>query len=280
MNDSRRTRVVLLGTGAGPTPKAGRQPTAAALLCEDLLYVVDCGNGVGLQLTRARIPLERLRALFITHHHLDHVADFGTLIAQAWTRLTTPVTLVGPPPLARMSELFRETFAVDLASRVAEEGRTPLAELMHVREITGPITCFSNATIRVSCIPVSHGSIEYAFAYRFDCPDRSIVFSGDTTYSSELAAFAKGADTLVHEAVYAAARDSLKSVGGPTALARFSRAHSSVEQAARVARESGVAKLVLSPLSPATGVPDEDWIAAAAREYGGEVVVGRDLLET
>jgi ribonuclease BN (tRNA processing enzyme) len=276
------TRVLLLGTGAGPTPKRGRNPTAAALLHGKATYIVDCGNGVGLQLARAGIPFSSLRAILITHHHLDHVADFGTLVAQAWMQLEAPVAMIGPPPLKRMSALYQELFAVDLAGRVAEEHRRPLGELMEVREITGSGACFTDGEVRITHTPVRHGAIEHALAYRFDCPDRSVVFSGDTAYSPELAELARGAHTLVHEAVFLAALNA-SAIGGKHSshtLDRIARVHSSVEQAARVAHQAGVVRLVLSPLTPASGVSDPEWIEVAAQHFGGEIVVGRDLLET
>lgn len=279
MSAQATTRVVLLGTGAGPTPKAGRQPTAAVLLHGGAAYVIDCGNGVGPQLVRAGVALKTLRAIFITHLHLDHVADFGTLVTQAWSQLRVPVKLTGPPPLARMSELYRELFSVDLNSRVAEEGRTPLGDLMDVREITGAGDCYADDNVKVTCLPVPHGGINYAFAYRFDCADRSVVFSGDTSLSLELAEFAKGAHTLVHEAVFPPALHRLAPLGGAKLLDRIMGAHSAVEQAALVASRAGVARLVLSPLAPADGVTDDEWIAAARTEYAGDIVVGRDLLE-
>ncbi|MFZ1868479.1 MAG: MBL fold metallo-hydrolase [Steroidobacteraceae bacterium] len=276
------TRVLLLGTGAGPTPKPGRNPTAAALLHGNAAYIVDCGNGVGLQLARAGIPFSSLRAILITHHHLDHVADFGTLVAQAWTQLEAPVAMIGPPPLQRMSALYQELFAVDLAGRVAEEHRRPFGGLMDVREITGSGACLTDASVSITHTPVRHGGIEHALAYRFDCPDRSVVFSGDTAYSPELAEFASGAHTLVHEAVFLPALNAAAIGGRHTShtIERIVRVHSSVEHAARVAQQAGVVRLVLSPLTPASGVADSEWITAAAHHFGGEVVVGRDLLET
>ena len=79
-----RTRLVLLGTGGGPTPKKGAAATAHAILIDDTLYVVDCGNGVGRQLALANIPILGLRHIFITHHHSDHNADYGNLFLLAW----------------------------------------------------------------------------------------------------------------------------------------------------------------------------------------------------
>ena len=98
-------------------------------------YVVDCGDGVARQLASAGVPLSTLRHIFITHHHSDHNADYGNLIWLAWTAgLNTRVDAWGPPPLARMTKLFFEMNAAEMAVRVADEGRKPLEPLVHVHE--------------------------------------------------------------------------------------------------------------------------------------------------
>ena len=276
------SRIVLLGTGAGVTPKAGRQSTAAALRCGEVTYVIDCGNGIGPQLLRARVPLESLRAIFITHHHLDHVADFGILLAQCWSRLKSPVTLVGPPPLRRMFELFLEMFSLDLEGRVEEEGRAPLSSFVEVSEFSAAGDCYEDDLVRVSCANVVHPPLTHAYAYRFEPKDEGacVVFSGDTAPTQTLADFARGAQTLVHEATFPAAlAEALGAGASERLLSRLARAHSPVTEAARIAARAGVTRLVLSPLAPTTGVDDAQWIAAARPEFAGEIIVGRDLLE-
>lgn len=280
MSDA-RPRILLLGTGAGITPKAGRQSTAAAFRCSGGTYVIDCGNGIGPQLMRAQVPLESLRAIFITHHHLDHAADFGVLLAQCWSRLKAPVALVGPPPLRRMFDLFQEMFSLDLQGRVAEEGRPPLSTYVNVLEFAAaPVACYEDDWVRVSAAKVDHPPLAHAYAYRFDemASGVSVVFSGDTAPTQTLVDFASGAQTLVHEATYPGAL--AKAFGASERLlARLAHAHSPVADAARIAARAGVKRLVLSPLAPATGVDDAQWIAAASTEFAGEITVGRDLLE-
>ena len=279
MTDS-GTRLLLLGTGAGITPKAGRQSTAAALRCRGSTYLVDCGNGVGPQLMRAQVPLESLRAIFITHHHLDHVADFGILLAQCWSRLRGPVALIGPPPLRRMFELFLELFALDLQGRVEEEGRAPLQTFVKVTEFSGAGRCYEDEWVRVSAAHVVHPPLAHAYAYRFEQKDLAVVFSGDTAPTPALADFAAGAQTLVHEATFPSAlAEAFRGAGSEQLLSRLARAHSPVTEAARIAARAGVARLVLSPLAPASGVDDAEWIAAARTQFAGEIIVGRDLLE-
>ena len=56
--------------------------------------------------------------------------------------------------------------------------------------------------VKVAAALVNHPPVKPAFAYRFDFHDRSIAFSGDTTPVESVAQLAKGADVLVHEAMY------------------------------------------------------------------------------
>ena len=62
-----------------------------------------------------------------------------------------------------------------------------------------PGEIYRDARVKVSAIPVSHGSWKYAYAYRFDAGGKVIVISGDTTPNDRLAEAARGCDILVHE---------------------------------------------------------------------------------
>ena len=114
-----RTRLILLGTAGGPSPKQTRSAPANAVVVDDAVYVVDAGNGVARQLVLAGLTPRDLRAVFITHHHSDHNADYGNLLLLAWTAGMKPVDTYGPPPLSRMTELFLELNAPDIELRHA-----------------------------------------------------------------------------------------------------------------------------------------------------------------
>lgn len=279
-----RTRLILLGTGGGPRPKKDRSAPSQAIVVDDEIYVVDCGNGVARQIVAAGLPLPRLRHVFITHHHSDHNADYGNLVWLAWASgLATRVDAWGPPPLLAMTRHFLEMNDFDIRTRIADEGRVPLAPLVHPHEITAPGVVLKDARVTVTAALVRHPPIEHAFAFRFDAPDRSIVISGDTTRAESLIRLAKGADVLVHEALFVPAVDRLVAkVPNASALKQhIVDSHTPVEECGRVAAEAGVKTLVLSHLVPPDDplVADEMWIEAARRHFSGAIVLGRDLLE-
>ena len=280
----RASRLILLGTGGGPRPRKTRSASAQVIVVNDAAYVVDCGDGVARQLVLAGIPLPQLRHIFVTHHHSDHNADYGNLMLLAWTAgLRTRVDTWGPPPLKAMTERFMEMNHGDIRVRIDDEGRVPLQPLIHVHELTegGPV--FEDENVRVTATLVNHPPVVPAFGYRFDACDRSIVISGDTAPSENLIQLARGADVLVHDALYPAAIDRLVAnvPNAPDLKRSILSHHTSAEDAGRVAKAAGVKTLVLSHLVPAEDpeITDQMWIDAASVHFSGRVVVGKDLLE-
>jgi ribonuclease BN (tRNA processing enzyme) len=279
------TRLILLGTGGGPRPRRTRSAPAQVVVVNGAAYVVDCGDGVARQLVQAGVPLSSLRHVFVTHQHSDHNADYGNLLLLAWTAgLRTRVDTWGPPPLEKMTELFFAMNEYDIATRTADEGRVPLQPLVEVHEIDAGGLLFEDANVRVTAAVVDHPPVVPSFAYRLDSSDRSIVVSGDTRMTQSLVGLARGADVLVHEAYYdEAAVDRL--VAGVANAARLKESimshHTSAPDAGRVASEAGVKTLVLSHFVPTedAAITDEMWVRAARTHFGGEVVMGKDLLE-
>src|SRR6266704_527727 len=205
------TRLVLLGTGGGPRViPDGRAKPANLVVAAGVPYVVDCGSGVSQQLVRAGVPLDTLRYVFITHHHSDHDLDYGNLIYNAWAwGLRAPVDAWGPPPIKAMTEAYWQLNRFDIETRIADEGRPDLRKLVTAHEFAEPGLVMQNADVKVSAARVRHPPIVHAYAYRFDAADRSIVISGDTAYSPELIALARGADVLVHETMHLGGLESL-----------------------------------------------------------------------
>jgi len=279
-----KTRLILLGTGGGPRPRVNRAASSQVIVVNGAAYVVDCGDGVARQLTAARIPLQTLRHIFITHQHSDHNLDYGNLIMLAWAvGLETRLDTWGPPPLEKMTRLFLELNEYDINIRIKDEAYPPLAPLVHAHELTRGGVVLNDGPVKVTATLVPHPIVEPALAYRFDTPDLSIVISGDTAPSDSLIQLARGADVLVHEAMHLAGVDRLvaRVPNHPGLRHHLLASHTVVEDVGRVAQAAGVKLLVLSHLVPADdpAITDEMWIEGARVHFRGPVIVGKDLLE-
>ena len=278
-----RTRLILLGTAGGPTPKRTRSGPAQVILAGDAAYVVDCGDGVARQAVLAGVPFNALRHIFITHHHSDHNADYGNLLLLFWASgLAHRVDSWGPAPLTRITELFLEMSKPDIDVRVVDEGRPPLGQLIHPHEIQ-PGLVMEDDNLRVTAALVHHPMVPVAYAYRFDAPDRSIVISGDTARSDAVVKLARGADVLVHEAFYPQAVEEMVTgrANAEPLRKHLLASHTSAEDCGRVAAAAGVRTLVLSHFVPAEDPPISDamWAEAAGKHFKGKIIVGRDLME-
>jgi ribonuclease BN (tRNA processing enzyme) len=279
------TRIVLLGTKGGPrVGEAGRSNPATLLVINDVPYLIDCGYGVTKQLISAGIALDRLRYIFITHHHSDHNLEFGPLIYNTWiTGLPAQIDAYGPPGLTKMARQFFDYQKFDIDVRIVDEGRTDPRKLLTTHEISEPGVVLTNTHVKVSMCVVRHPPIKDAYAYRFDAKDRSVVISGDTAYAPELAEFAKGADVLVHEVMYLPGIEALlKRLPNAKRLREhLMAAHTLPEDVGKIAAQAGVKTLVLTHFVPGddASITDEQWSADIRKHFKGQIVVGRDLLE-
>ena len=285
-------KLIILGSMGGPSVGRPRYQTSNVILHGGVAHVVDCGYGVSEQLVRAGVRLQDIRDIFITHHHPDHNIELGTLIYFAWyAGMQAPLGLYGPPPLKRITADYLKAIKPDVDIWLDDIGHKPMGPVrVHEVSAAGPVT--RSGDMKVTAALVNHPPVVPALAYRFDFPERSIVFSGDTTPVESVARLARGADVLVHEAMYVEAmhEEAVAAAGrttGGSAIAadrdklwaHLMRAHSPAEEVGRIAREAGVKTLVLSHLVPITGVTDDQWKAAVSRGgFTGEVIVAQDLM--
>src|SRR5262249_62384186 len=100
--------------------------------------------------------------------------------------------------------------------------------------------------VTVTCAVVHHPMVPLALAYRIDGPDRSVVFSGDTTRSDALIALARGADVLVHEALFPRPYLAEAARNARSIARHVIESHTPIEEVGRIASEAGVKALVLS----------------------------------
>jgi len=283
--EKKGTRIILLGTKGGPrVGESGRSNPSTLILINDIPYVVDCGYGTSRQLMAAGVSLDRLRYIFITHHHSDHNLEYGPLFYNAWiTGLPIHVDAYGPVGLRKMTEDFFNYQKFDIETRIVDEGRPDLRKMIFVHEFDKPGAVMQNDDVKITSCRVRHPPITQSYAYRFDAKDRSVVISGDTAYAPELAEFAKGADMLVHEVMYLPGIEALiKRLPNAERLREhLMAAHTLPEDVGRVATQAGVKTLVLSHFVPGDdpSITDEQWSEGVRKTFKGRIIVGKDLME-
>jgi ribonuclease BN (tRNA processing enzyme) len=276
-------RLVLLGTKGGPAIRPGGPlPTASLLEIGGRAVVVDCGLGVSAGLTRSGMHLKTLALIFITHLHSDHMLELGPLIHTAWTAgLSNRVRVFGPAGTAACWDGFCRSMAYDIDTRIADEGRPDLRDMVEIVEFSEGTVLVEDG-LTVTALRVEHPPVTECYALKFEAGGRSVVFSSDTRYFPPLAHFARGADILVHEAMLEAGVDRLvERTGNGASLKRHLMAsHTLAEDAGRIASGAGCRHLVLNHLIPADdpAFTEAHWIAAVRNTWQGPLTIGRDGL--
>ena len=139
-----------------------------------------------------------------------------------------------------------------------------------------PISVFEDGIVRVTAVPVTHGHSHPALAYRFDTPDGSVVFSGDTTVNQGLIALARDAEILVHQV---ADLDYLERHGlTGAALQRMAELQTNVTEVGGVAERAQVHELILNHYIPAEpdAISESEWAERAGRGFSGTTIAGGD----
>lgn len=294
------TRIVLLGTGAGPIPRRDRSQPANLLVVGGRPYLVDAGNGVSRQLAHAGFVPSDVRTIFITHHHVDHNADIGALMSFAWIednkrgdKTVPPMRFYGPSATSELVQIAQRYMSVTERIFRAEVPMVPSDGRFEGHDITADGIVFRDDRVVVTAAENTHfGSTQRqgdkSYSYRFDTPGRSVVFCGDTGPSEALAKLAAGADVLVCEVNDLDASMRAFAEGSklpPLALqavrGHMERHHITPEQIGLLAQKAGVKSVVLTHYSPGQdGETDASRYTAGVRKhFSGPVIAGRDLLE-
>ena len=290
-----------LGTGAA-TPTVDRNVAGLAVQREGETILFDCGEGNQRQMMRYGVGFS-FTEIFFTHYHADHILGVtGLLRTMGLMDRTAPVTLYGPKGAQRVLGaaialgIERNKFPVEINEirpgdrlrreqydlvvfetehrpdtvgyALAEHTRLGRFNPEHARELGVPEGPLWGRLHKGETIVLEDGrSVAPADLVGSPRRGRTLVYSGDTRPSLAVIEAARGADLLIHEATF-----------GSDELERAKETgHSTAAEAARVALEAGVRRLVLTHISPRY-TRDAPELLAEARAIFPETVVARDGL--
>ncbi len=286
--------VTLCGAG-GPLPDRIRSAPCVAIVAGDSLYLVDAGSGAARNLIAVGYQPLLVDAVFLTHFHSDHIDGLGELGMLRWTAGShrLPLPLVGAEGIREIVQGLNQAYRLDSTYRMAHHGSSiapPTGSGFSVRDFSEPAdgvatVVFEKDGLRVTMFKVEHSPVAPAVGYRFDYRGRSVVVSGDTSKSANVALHAQGVDLLIHEALspelMGVIRESAVAVGND-GLAKIASDvldyHASPVEAAETAEAAGVGHLLFYHIVPPMPIPGLSTIfmKGVDEAYSGPITLGRD----
>ena len=302
------TRIILLGTDGGPRAYPARAEPGNLLVVDGVPYLIDAGPGVERQIALAGFRLGDIRTIFITHHHIDHDGGLPALMSMTWfdaawdDRTPPPVQIYGPPATRFLTGAALDYLTVsERIFRAGVPALPPAAATFQAHDIQRNGEFYRDGRVTVSAVENTHfhfksGSAasgqDLSFSYRFDTPNGSVVFTGDTGPSQAVTALARSADVLVSEVCLcdspADVHPTDTSAAGKRAAAAIDKAedfhmrneHLTPQDVGRLATAAHVKVVILTHFVPGDGKADPTRFTAGVMKYfSGPVIPGKDLLE-
>ncbi|MDF1521256.1 MAG: MBL fold metallo-hydrolase [Trueperaceae bacterium] len=240
----------VLGSGAAFSD-GERTTTMLALEGASGVVVVDCGGDVVQRLLAHGLDPLAVTALIVTHEHADHVGGLPLMMERLWLagrRAPLPVVGIGPA----VAQAVRLHDAFDTSAWPGYPGIAPRV-VPHLRDAL----VLDDEDWRITASPGVHAVPVVGLRIEPKDGGAVVAYSCDTAYEPAIVELARGADLLLHEAA-----------GGPLPI------HATACEAARVAAEAGVGRLVLVHLPPDFAEGSAD--VALARERFPALEVGFD----
>ena len=295
-------KVVTLGT-SGAIPTLKRSLPSVAVQREGRIFLFDCGEGTQMQFMRSKLSISKMEKVFISHLHGDHLVGLpGLLMSLGHFSRQRPLFIYGPVGIKGYVLANRKYLKFYCEYEIV------------IEEVTeGIISEEEEYWVEVTTLDHNHRTFGYALIERqrpgkflvdkaraFGIEEgplfgklqrgediklrdgriihpedvlgnarrgRKVVYALDTRPCQNVVRLSRGADLLIHDGMFSSNEEEEAKLRG----------HSTVAQAARVAREAKVKKLILTHVS--SRYPDDKLLSEEAKEIFPDTIVARDLME-
>lgn len=266
--------VTILGNNSA-LPAYDRHPTSQVVTLDQFQFLVDCGEGTQMQLSRYKIRRSRINHIFISHLHGDHYFGLpGLITSMGLLGRETDLHLYASTPLQEILNVILKAAAAELPFKLHfhsldKEGllvddprfSVECFKVLHRIECWGFIFREKKKPRKIDKEKITHFNIPPASFEKLKlgenvvgmkgeeilnelvtvaaAPARSYAFCADTMYKEEIAEKVKDVTVIYHETTY------LKDLAD-RAKARF---HATTEQAALIALKANAKRLLIGHFS-------------------------------
>lgn len=302
-----RMQLLFLGTGAGMPSKARNTSALALKLLEErgTVWLFDCGEATQHQILHTTLKPRKVEKIFITHLHGDHIFGLpGFLGSRSFQGGTEPLDIYGPPGIREYVEMnlklsrthltYPILFHEGLDGLIFEDGtmKVEAAELAHVipsygyritqkplppkllidraRELGVPKGPLLARLKNGEDVTLEDGTIVRSSDVTEPGEEGfTVAILGDTRYTEASVKLSKGADAVVHEATFDSGTQELAKDFG----------HSSIQDAALVAKKAGAKQLFANHISARFLPEDSAGLAEQGKEIFPAIQVAHDFAE-
>ncbi|MCB0167983.1 MAG: DUF1670 domain-containing protein [Anaerolineae bacterium] len=245
--------LIVLGSGSG-FPTQRRFQSAYALKVTSKLFLLDCGAPVSSLLYKHDLDPLDVRALFLSHWHMDHVANLGLLLTQNHLlKRSRPLKIYGPRGTrSKIQRLLHDSFLLpdelsySLKINTVKSNETYTESLLQA-------TFFRTQHLESAKYKTHFGRKAAAYGMVINGPGWRMVYSGDLVSPQELSPYVEKCDLLIHE-----------------------MAHHRPEEVAEFVAAAKIPHVLISHIGLEYDQTPETIKEAFAKYYNGDLIIAED----
>jgi ribonuclease BN (tRNA processing enzyme) len=245
--------LIVLGSAAG-IPTGRRFASGYALKVTGKLFLIECGAPVSTLLYRYGLDPVNVQAIFLSHWHMDHVANLGLFLSQNRAlKRSKPLRLYGPRgTLSKINRILADSLILPEKLRYQLEVINIQPEKSY-KEALLMSTFFATEHLEKPALKTHFGRKAAAYGIIFSGPGWRMLYSGDLNSSQELSPYVQGCDLLVHE-----------------------MAHHKPEAVAEFAEAARIPHVLITHLRPEYDESPERISEAFKGRYSGDLIIAED----
>ena len=260
--------LTFLGTGT-PRPNINKLGPSILIKNKSEEILVDIGRGVTLRLSQIGNDYSKINKIYISHLHYDHIvglSDFW-LTSNLWQK-KSDTNIYGPDGIRNLCSGIEKSFSKDIEYRYKKNKYSKIKCYNFEENINR-----AKSQIEVVEFKNSHGHVDNSYGFKIISGNKTIVYSGDTTYSDNVVKNSKNSDILIHEIISSSDKLFKKN----KKLQQVTQTHTTIDQLIKVLN---IARPKLTILNHALlfGVSEKKVLSEIRKKYDGKVIFSEDLM--